>query len=209
MGRWGRIYEVWTWGRCSHNYTHASQRYLQTAYDFRRCSWCCDQIFEDRECFLLQMKCMLSESVEIISYCVWLMISVWENEPKLKEKTVNHFALRHLRHYWWIEVYTRSEHGKSIKQYARIVWASLISSLEVARYDCLPHRFSPTFQPPLFSVENWKKKAIFNSCLNRCNFWKLFCFGYSCFLFHDCPLAGNKRRLFEIFFCYLIRWPLL
>ena len=155
------------------------------------------------------MKCMLSESVEIISYCVWLMISVWENEPKLKEKTVNHFALRHLRHYWWIEVYTRSEHGKSIKQYARIVWASLISSLEVARCNCLPHRFSPTFQPPLFSVENWKKKAIFNSCLNRCNFWKLFCFGYSCFMFHDCPLAGNKRRLFEIFFCYLIRWPLL
>ena len=158
MGRWGRIDEVWTWGRCSHNYTHASQRYLQTAYDFRRCSWCCDQIFEDRECFLLQMKCMLSESVEIISYCVWLMISVWENEPKLKEKTVNNFALRHLRHYWWIEVYTRSEHGKSVKQYARIVWASLISSLEVARYDCLPHRFSPTFQPPLFSVEIEKKK---------------------------------------------------
>ena len=60
-------------------------------------------------------------------------------------------------HHWSTEVYTR-EHSESVKQYARIVWASLISSLEVARYDCLPHRFSPTFQPPLFSVENWKKK---------------------------------------------------
>ena len=38
VGRWGRIDEVWTWGRCSHNYTHATQRYPQTAYDFRRCS---------------------------------------------------------------------------------------------------------------------------------------------------------------------------
>ena len=105
VGRWGRIDEVWTWGRCSHNYTHTSQRYLQTAYDFRRCSWCCDQIFQDRECFLLQMKCMLSASVEIISYWARLIISVWENEPKLKETTLNHFALRH---YWWIEVYTCS-----------------------------------------------------------------------------------------------------
>ena len=39
----------------------------------------------------------------------------------------------------------RCKRSESVKQYARIVWASLISSLEVARYDCLPHRFSPTF----------------------------------------------------------------
>ena len=64
--------------------------------------------------------------------------------------TVNYFALRHQ---WTIEVYTR-EHSELIKQYARIIWASLISSLEVARYDCLPHSFSLTFQPPLFNVEN-------------------------------------------------------
>ena len=139
VGGWGRIDKVWTWGRCSHNYAHASQRYLQTAYDLRRCSWCCDQILQDRECFLLQMRCMLSTAVEIISYWAWLIISVWENKPKLKETTVNHFALRH---YWWIRVYTCREYGNSVKQYARIVWASLISSLEVARYACLPHRFS-------------------------------------------------------------------
>ena len=141
------------------------------------------------------MTCVMSISVEIIFFWARLLILVRENEPKLKETTVNYFEFRHQQS---IEECTR-DNSELVNQDARIVWASLISSLEVARYDCLPHRFSPTFQPPLFSVENWKKKAIFNSCLNRCNFWKLFCFGYSCFMFHDCPLAGNKRRLFEIF----------
>ena len=177
-----------TWERSSYNYTHVRQRYLQTAYDLRCCSWCCDQIFEDRECFLLQMKCMLSASVEIIFYWAWLIISAWENKPKLKETTVNHFALRH---YWWIEVYTCKEHSESVKQYARIVWASLISFLEFARYDCLPHRFSPTFQPPLFRVENLKKKVIFNSCLNLCNFWKLFRFWL--LLFHVLWLSSGWK----------------
>ena len=69
-----------------------------------------------------------------------------------------------------IEEYTRVN-NESVKQYARIVWASLISSLEVARFDCLPHSFSQTFQPPQFSVKIKKKSnfqlvfepAIFNS----------------------------------------------
>ena len=64
--------------------------------------------------------------------------------------TVNYFSLRH---HWSIEVYTR-EHSESVKQYARIIRASLVSPLEVARYDCLPHRFSLTFQSLLFNVEN-------------------------------------------------------
>ena len=132
----------------------------------------------------------MSASVEIICYWAWLIISVWENEPKLKETTVNHFALRH---YWWIEVYACSEHGNLVKKYARIVWASFISSLEVARYDCLPHRFSPTFQSPLFSVENWKKKVIFNSCVNLCNFLKLFRFWL--LLFHVSWLSSGLRFL--------------
>ena len=88
---------------------------------------------------------VLTTTHMLVSGIFRLIISVWENEPKLKETTVNHFALRHS---WWIEVYTCSEHGKSVKLYARTVWASLISSLEVARYECLPHRFSPKFQPP-------------------------------------------------------------
>ena len=92
----------------------------------------------------------------------------------------------------------RRKRSESVKQYARIVWASLISSLEVARYDCLPHRFSPTFQP-LFSVENWKKKEFSTRVWTCVIFENFFAFSYSCFMFHDCPLAGNKRRLFEIF----------
>ena len=126
--------------------THANQWYLRTACDLRRCSWCFEQNFEDGECYLLQIKCMMSASVEFIFYWARLIISVWDNEPKLKKKTVNYFALRH---HWSIEEYTR-EHSESVKRYARIAWASLISSLKVARYDCLPHRFSLTFQLPLF-----------------------------------------------------------
>ena len=66
-------------------------------------------------------------------------------QQMLKETTVKSRSsrLECIGVYW-------SEHSESVKQYARIV----ISSLEVARYDCLPHRFSLTFQPPLFSVEN-------------------------------------------------------
>ena len=97
------------------------------------------------------MKCMTSALVEIIFYWAWLIISVWENEQKLKEKTVNYFALRH---HWSIEECTR-EHSESGKHYARIVCVSLISTLEVARYDCFPLRFSLTFQPPLFCNVTW------------------------------------------------------
>ena len=52
-----------------------------------------------------------------------------------------------------MEEYTR-ENSELVKQYARIVWASLISSLEVASYDREPHRFYLTFQPPLLNVDN-------------------------------------------------------
>ena len=41
-----------------------------------------------------------------------------------------------------IEEYT-SGNSELASQDARIVWASLISPLEVDRYVCLPHRFSP------------------------------------------------------------------
>ena len=61
------------------------------------------------------------------------------NEPKLKETTVNYFGFRHQQ---WIEEYT-NDNSESVNQDARIVWASHISSLEVARYDCLPHHFLP------------------------------------------------------------------
>ena len=177
-----------TWGRSSYNYAHACQRYLQTAYDLRCCSWCCDQIFEDRECFLLQMRCMMSVSVEIIFYRTLLIISVWENEPKLKDTTVNHFALRH---YWWIEVYTCSEHSESVKQYARIVRASLISSLfNLPGMTAYPTVFLQRFNL-LCLAWKIKKKVIFNSCLNLCNFLKLFCFWL--LLFHVSWLSSGWK----------------
>ena len=85
------------------------------------------KFYEDRECFLLQRKRMMSALIEIVFYWARVIISVWENESKLKETTV----------------YTCSEHSKSVKRCARIVWASLISAPKVARQECLPHCFSP------------------------------------------------------------------
>ena len=84
------------------------------------------------------------------------MILVRENEPKSKETTVNYFALRHC---WSIEEYTH-EKSELLNQDARVVWAFLISSLEVARYDCLTQRFPLTFQLLVFSVKI-KKKSNF------------------------------------------------
>ena len=81
--------------------------------------------FRRKKIFFLQMRCMMSASVKIIWYWAWLIISVWQNEPILKETTVNYPKLRHHRS---TEESTR-ENSESVKQYARIVWASLISSL--------------------------------------------------------------------------------
>ena len=97
---------------------------------------------------------------------------VWVNKPKSKETTGKYFALRHHRS---IEECTR-ENSESVKQYTKIVLASLRSSLEVARYDCLPQNFSLTYQPLLISVKI-KRKVIFDSCLNKSwFFFFLFCF---------------------------------
>ena len=113
--------------------TYASQRYLQAAENLRWSSWYEEQIFDDRESFLLQRKCATSTLVEIIFFWAWLIILVWENEPKLKETAINYFESRHHQS---IEEYTR-DNSELVNQDARIVWASLISSLEVSRYDCL------------------------------------------------------------------------
>ena len=86
-----------------------------------------------------------------------------ENEPKLKETMcpVNYIEFRHHQS---IEGYTR-DNSELVNQDARIVVASVISSFEVARYDCLPHHFfSLMFQPPLFRVKI-KKKSHFQLVL--------------------------------------------
>ena len=63
----------------------------------------------------------------------------------------------------------------------------------------------PTVFPISIKIE---KKVTFNSCLNLFFFFNFFSYGYI-LLFHNCPQAGNTRRLYEIFLCYLIRLPLL
>ena len=113
--------------------------------------------FSNMGMFSPQMKSVISASLEIIFFWAWLIISVCENEPKLKETTVNYFVLRYQRS---LEEYTR-ENGEIVIQEARIVWASLTSSLEVTRYDYLSHRFCLTFQLPLFSVKLKVSNFIF------------------------------------------------
>ena len=83
-----------------------------------------------------------------------------------------------------IEEYSRVD-SESVKQYARIVWASLISSLEVARYDCLPHRFSQTFQPPQFSIKIKKESNVQLVFKPVIFFSKFFYFGCCSSLFSD------------------------
>ena len=128
---------------------HARQRHLQAAEDLRCCSWCFEQIFEDRESFLLQGKCAMPASVEIIFFWAGMIILVWENEPKLRETTVNYIEFGHQS----IEEYRR-DNNVLVNQEARIVWASFISSLEVARYDCLPHHFFPYVSTSFISCKN-------------------------------------------------------
>ena len=129
------------------------------------------KFWEDWECFIFQIQCMVSVLVEIIFYCAWLIILVWVNEPKPKETTVKYFALRHHRS---IEECTR-ENGESLKQYTRIVLATEIFSWSCQVWLPAP-KFSLTYQPPLIGVKI-KRKVIFDSCLNESRFFFfLFCF---------------------------------
>ena len=96
--------------------THASQWYLQAAENLCCSSWCFKLIFKDRKSFLLQKKSAMSASVEIIFFWAWLVILIWENEPKLKETTVNYFEFRHQQStrvytwYQWISKSRRQNH---------------------------------------------------------------------------------------------------
>ena len=74
--------------RCSHNlqsdrHMHAGQRYLQAANDLRCYSWCV---------FYFRWRVWRKHQSKL--YWAWRLVSVWENVPKLKDTTVNHFALR-------------------------------------------------------------------------------------------------------------------
>ena len=55
------------------------------------------------------------------------------------------------------------ENSESVKQYARILWASLTSSLEVARYDYLLHRCFLNVPTSSDKRRELKRKVTFNS----------------------------------------------
>ena len=133
----------------------------------------------------------MSSSVEILFFWAWLIILVWENEPKLKETTVNYFEFRH---HSSIGEYT-SDGSELVNQDVRIVWASLISSLEVARYDCLPHHFFPNVSTSSVSRKNKKEKS-FSTRVWTCNFLKFSSFGYRFMIVLWLEIHGVFLRFF-------------
>ena len=48
------------------------------------------KFYEDRECFLLQRKRMMSALIEIVFYWARVIISVWENEQKIERNDSIH-----------------------------------------------------------------------------------------------------------------------
>ena len=195
IGVRGDLTRSGTWRRCSHN-LQSDQHACKSVVSSN--SWGPSLLFlilwanfwEDWECFIFQIQCMVSVLVEIIFYCAWLIILVWVNEPKPKETTVKHFALRHHRS---IEECTR-ENGESLKQYTRIVLATEIFSWSCQVWLPAP-KFSLTYQPPLIGVKI-KRKVIFDSCLNESRFF----FFLFCFMIVLCPeIHGVFLRSFGKF----------
>ena len=134
---------------------------------------------------------MMSASVEIVFYWVWLIILVWENKPKLQETMVNYFMSRH---YWLIEEYTR-ENSDSVKQHSKSYWLLLNLLLKL-----LGMTACSTVFPKRFNLLWWGlkiKKISHFQLVFKPVFFLLFSFVYS--ILHDCFLAGKTRYLFEIF----------
>ena len=85
---------------------------------------------------------MLSSSDEVHNVSIswnYILLSVtynfgWGKGAKIERNDSKPLCVKTLGDWG---VYTCSEHSESVKQFARIVWAFLVSSLEVARYDCL------------------------------------------------------------------------
>ena len=124
-----------TWGRCSQN-THASQLYLQTTDELFLMFWAnirwlgilssSDEVYDDSislNYILLSVNCNLG----------WEMGHNW---AKIERNDGKQLCIQTSLVDWSICTWAQW----SIEQHARIVWASLISSIAVGRYDCLPHR---------------------------------------------------------------------
>ena len=113
IGVRGDLTRSGTWRRCSHN-LQSDQHACKSSGIFKQLRtlvivpYALSKFWEDWECFIFQMQCMVSALVEIIFYCAWLIILVWVNEPKSKETTVKYFALRHHRRLKSVHVRTVS-----------------------------------------------------------------------------------------------------
>ena len=118
------------------------------------------QFFEDRKSFLLQMKCAMSASVEIIFFWAWLIILVWENEPKLKETTVNYFEFWtspvDWRVYTWYQWISKSRCQNPMGFSYIFSWSCQVWMLAL--------QFFPNISTS--SVLRKNKKVFFNSCSN-------------------------------------------
>ena len=114
-------------------------------------------------------------------YWAWRLVSVWENEPKLKDTTVNHFALRReidiTGRLKSIYVRTVSQRNNTPEPYGFLFLFSFSRQVWL---------LSPTFFPniPTSSDElrKLKTKIIFHLCLNLLFFLP---FLFWLFLFHD------------------------
>ena len=96
--------------------------------------------------------CVRSSTVFCIE-TIWSNVSLYRSDFTCVTNLLQFVSKRLVSKRLCIETTVNRDNNELVNQDARIVWAFLMSSLEVSRYD---------------------------------------------FLFHDCPLAGNTRRLLEI-----------
>ena len=138
-----------TFKTCNVVNKHANQRYFQEAEDLRWGSWCFEQIFEQGMFSSSDVVYDVSISWNYILLCLNDNFRLKKNGAKIERNDGKQLRAKTWPVDW--RVYTWEQWVcKTIGQNR----TSTISSLEVARYDCLLHRFSLTSQPPLISVEN-------------------------------------------------------
>ena len=89
MRRGRRIDEVCNLGTMFSQLAKRSTRMLvSSTLQYSYCSWCFDHFSKVGNVFFFRWSawCRHQASVEIIFYWAWLIISIWENEPKLPHR---------------------------------------------------------------------------------------------------------------------------
>ena len=103
---------------------------------------------------------MISALTEVTFYWTWLIISVWGNEPKLKETTDITGRLKS------IHVRTLSQWTNTPESYGLLLYLLLKLPGITACSTVFPYRFN-------LKISKLKRKVIFNSC------WDLLYFTFS------------------------------